>query len=407
MIDDPRYPIHRPDDLLSPSLLIFLEAVRRNVEAMIAMAGSADQLRPHVKTHKMPALVQLVESMGIHKHKCATIAEAEMVAASGGSDVLIGYPIVGPNLARFARLVEVYPETTFRATVDHPESARALSAALAHTDRPTPVLLDLDVGMGRTGIAPGVDAERLYALVSELPNLIPDGLHAYDGQIRDKELADRRRSAAPGLEAVHALRERLLAMGLPVPRLVLGGTPTFPVHAEVRTPGIECSPGTCVLHDAGYAEKFPDLPFTPAAVLFTRVVSLPRRGRICLDLGHKAVAADPVGARLTLLGLPGATLQGQSEEHLVVERSRNRESPSRNAAPGDPHPHLPHMRPPFLGLCDQRWRGCEPLGGQGPSPGHRGLIPQTPLNAPGGGPPQRPGRVPRAAGCRSGASNRR
>ena len=257
--------------------------------------------------------------MGIRKHKCATIAEAEMVAASGGSDVLIAYPIIGPNLARFARLVEFYPGMTFRATVDHPASARALSEALSATDRPTPVLVDLEIGMGRTGIAPGDGAAALYALVDGLPNLAVDGLQAYDGQIRDKDLGGRRKAAAPGSEAVHALRERLLASGLPVPRLVMGGTPTFPIHAQDETPGVECSPGTCVFHDAGYAEKFPDLPFAPAAVLFTRVVSQPRPGRLCLDLGHKAVAADPVGPRLTLLGLPDATLGSQSEEHLVVE----------------------------------------------------------------------------------------
>jgi D-serine deaminase-like pyridoxal phosphate-dependent protein len=289
----------------------------------------------------MPALVKLAESLGIRKHKCATIAEAEMVAVAGGTDVLIGYPIVGPNLARFARLIEAYPATTFRATVDHPESARSLSAALQHSDRPTPVLIDLEVGMGRTGIAPGEAAAKLYALVDDLPNLQPDGLHAYDGHIRDKDLDERRHCATPGLEAVHALRDRLLAMGLPVPRLVLGGTPTFPIHAEVQTPGAECSPGTCVLHDAGYADKFPDLPFTPAAVLLTRVVSLPRSGRVCLDLGHKAVAADPVGPRLTLLGLPGATLGGQSEEHLVVEAPE-----ADRLAPGTPLMAIPtHICP--------------------------------------------------------------
>jgi len=316
---DPRYPIDRPEDLLSPSLLIFRDIVRRNLEAMIAMAGGADRLRPHVKTHKMPALVRLAGSMGIRKHKCATIAEAEMLATAGATDVLLAYPIVGPNLARWARLIREYPGTTFRATVDDAGSARALSAAVAEVGRPLPVLIDLDIGMGRTGIGPGDEAAALYALAASLPGLEPDGIHAYDGQIRDLDLDDRRRAAAPGLDAVHRFRDRLLATGLPVPRLVLGGTPTFPVHAGVTTPGVECSPGTCVLHDAGYGLKFPDLPFTPAAVLFTRVVSRPRPGRACLDLGHKAVAADPVGARLTLLGLPGATLGGQSEEHLVVE----------------------------------------------------------------------------------------
>jgi D-serine deaminase-like pyridoxal phosphate-dependent protein len=108
-------------------------------------------------------------------------------------------------------------------------------------------------------------------------------------------------------------------MGLPVPRLVMGGTPTFPVHAALDEPGVECSPGTCTLHDIGYATRYPDLPFIPAAVLLGRVISQPRQGRICLDLGHKAVAADPPGNRLTLLDVPEATLGIHSEEHLVVE----------------------------------------------------------------------------------------
>jgi len=317
---DPLYPVHHPEELLSPSLLIFRDIVRRNLGAMVGMVGDASRLRPHVKTHKMPALVRLVESLGIRKHKCATIAEAEMIAGSGGTDVLLAYPVVGPNLARLARLVKLYPSTTFRATVDHPDSARNLSAAFGSSDRPLPTLIDLDVGMGRTGIAPGDEAASLYALIHSLPNLEADGLHAYDGQIRDQDLEARRASAAPGLDAVRRFRERLIGEGLPVPRVVLGGTPTFPIHAEVLDiPGAECSPGTSVLHDSGYSAKFPDLPFTPAAVLLTRVVSRPKVGRACLDLGHKAVAADPVGVRLTLLGLPGATLGGQSEEHLVVD----------------------------------------------------------------------------------------
>ncbi|WP_435006167.1 D-TA family PLP-dependent enzyme [Tundrisphaera lichenicola] len=319
MLIEPRYPIARPEELLSPSLLIFRDLVCDNLRAMIEIAGDPERLRPHVKTHKMPAMIRLVESMGIHKHKCATIAEAEMVASSGGKDVLISYPIVGPNLQRLARLIEAYPDTTFRATVDDPDIARALSAAMASIKRPLPVLIDLEVGMGRTGISTDDNAEALYRLVDSLPNLVTDGLHAYDGHVRDLDLEDRRRSAAPGLEAIHRLRDRLIADGLSVPRLVLGGTPTFPIHAAVKTPGVECSPGTTVFYDAGYAAKFPDLPFTPAAILFTRVVSRPRPGRVCLDLGHKAVGADPAGARLVLLGLPDATLGGQSEEHLVVE----------------------------------------------------------------------------------------
>ena len=226
----------------------------------------------------MAEIIRMLESMGIHKHKCATLAEAEMVAAAGGTDVLIAYPMVGPNLKRFAHLVRGYRPTTFRVTVDDPDAARALSEALDGSDRPVSVLLDLDIGMGRTGIAPGDEAAELYALVDRLPNLVADGLHAYDGHIRDLEIDERTRNARAGMERALALRERLLKRGLEVPRLVVGGTPTFPVHAALELPGVECSPGTVVLHDDGYGTKFPDLPFTPAALLLTRVISRPRPG---------------------------------------------------------------------------------------------------------------------------------
>src|SRR4051812_11006089 len=98
------YLLNHPERLLSPSLVVFEEIVRANLDAAIAMVGDRDRLRSHVKTHKMRAIVALQESLGLHKHKCATIAEAEMIAAAGGRDVLMAYPLVGPNIDRFVRL---------------------------------------------------------------------------------------------------------------------------------------------------------------------------------------------------------------------------------------------------------------------------------------------------------------
>jgi D-threonine aldolase len=337
------YRLNDPSRFLSPSLLIDRTLVRRNLEAMIALARGPSRLRPHVKTHKMPAIVRLCESLGIHKHKCATIAEAEMVAAAGGTDVLLAYPMVGPNIARLARLIRKFPATTFRALVDHPVSAEALAAGMRACDRPLPVLIDLDVGMGRTGIAPDDSAVGLAVMIDGLPDLVLDGLSAYDGHIKDVTITDRRRSAAAGIERTLALRDRLEKLGLPVRRLVMGGTPTFPIHAALDVPGVsvECSPGTSTLHDHSYATRYPDLPFTPAAVLLGRVTSRPRPGRLCLDLGHKAVAADPVGPRLSLLDIPEATLGIHSEEHLVVDTPHASEFP-----PGTPVLAIPtHICP--------------------------------------------------------------
>jgi len=316
---DARYAFRDPSELLSPSLLIYRQIVAQNIQAMIALARSPERLRPHVKTHKMAEVVRMAESFGIRKHKCATITEAEMVAAAGGTDALLAYPLVGPNLKRFAHLLRGYRSTTFRATVDHPDAARALAEAAAGLDRQIPVLVDLDVGMGRTGIDPGEPAAALYALIERLPQLVPDGLHAYDGHIHDSDPVARRRATQPGLEKTLALRDRLVKQGLSVPRIVLGGTPTLPIYAELEIPGAEYSPGTVVFHDESYRSRYPDLPFTPAAILLTRVVSHPRPGRLCLDLGYKAVAADPVGQRAWLLDIHDAKSVLHSEEHLVVE----------------------------------------------------------------------------------------
>jgi D-serine deaminase-like pyridoxal phosphate-dependent protein len=99
--------------------------------------------------------------------------------------------------------------------------------------------------------------------------------------------------------------------------MVVGGTPTFPIHCQ-RTE-VECSPGTCLLWDAGYKKKLPDLDFLPAALVLTRVVSKPGPDRLCLDLGHKAIASENPHPRVELIELPEANAVGHSEEHLVIE----------------------------------------------------------------------------------------
>ncbi|APW63839.1 D-TA family PLP-dependent enzyme [Paludisphaera borealis] len=313
------YELFDPETLPSPSLLVFRDLVERNLTEMIRMARGVERLRPHAKTHKTSKLIRMAREMGVVKQKCATIAEAEMIAGSGVTDVLLAYPLVGPNVARFIRLIRAYPKTTFRAIVDAPESASALSQAAQRLDHPIPVLVDLEVGMMRTGIDPGDPAVALYERIDKLPNLAPDGLHAYDGHIHDSDLELRAQAARRVEETTLSLRDRLIAKGIPVPRVVMGGTPTFPIHAALDAPGLECSPGTILLHDYNYQTNYPDLPFIPAALLLTRVVSRPRPGRLCLDLGHKAVAADPVGPRVFLPDIPDARIVGHSEEHLVIE----------------------------------------------------------------------------------------
>jgi D-serine deaminase-like pyridoxal phosphate-dependent protein len=138
-------------------------------------------------------------------------------------------------------------------------------------------------------------------------------------------VGDRTEACNRSYEAVEWLRGQVLASGFSVPKVVAGGTPTFPMHA--RREGVECSPGTCVLWDAGYARKLPDLEFLPAATLLARVVSRPGAARLCLDLGHKAVASEMPHPRVVFPDLPDARAVMHSEEHLVIDTARAAQFP--------------------------------------------------------------------------------
>jgi D-serine deaminase-like pyridoxal phosphate-dependent protein len=278
-----------------------------------------------VKTTKMREVVRLHLDAGIDRFKCATIAEAEMTATAGAADVLLAYQPVGPNVARFVRLGQAFPATRFSAVVDDEATVDALSAAATAAGVTLRLLLDLDGGMHRTGIEPGGRAVDLYRRLSTRPSLEAAGLHMYDGHVRATDPAERCRAADATFAHVAAMRDALAAAGLRVPAVVVGGTPTFPCHA--RRPDVECSPGTTAFWDAGYAAILPDLPFVPALLVLTRVVSRPAANRLCLDLGHKAIAAENPHPRVVLFGLEDARAVGHSEEHLVLETDRAGEFP--------------------------------------------------------------------------------
>lgn len=314
------FPVANIAEVSSPALLLYPDRAEENIRRMIALAGGPARLRPHIKTHKMPELIRMQLHLGVTKFKCATIAEAEMTAACGAPDVLLGYQPVGPNAVRMLQLVRQYPETRFTAVVDDEGAVRRLSELFSTAGLTLALMLDLDCGMHRCGIEPGPRALELHRLIAASPGLQTAGLHVYDGHIHDADPAARAAACEAAFAPIFAFRDQLTATGLPVPVVVAGGTPTFPMHA--RRGDVECSPGTCVLWDFGYADKLRDMDFLLAALVLTRVVSKPGGNRLCLDLGHKAIAAENPHPRVRLLGLEDAQFITHSEEHLVVETAR-------------------------------------------------------------------------------------
>jgi D-threonine aldolase len=310
------YTVANADSLPSPALLIYPDRVRANIDHAIDICGDPDRLRPHIKTHKCAQVIRMHLKSGVRKFKCATIAEAEMAAKAGADDLLIALQLVGPNINRFQQLRAAFPHVKFSTIVDNKKTAQALNQLGEAEHKPISVFLDVDCGMGRSGIAPSAEAVNLYRMFVRLPGLEPDGLHVYDGHVHEPDLNKREKECLDAFTPVESFAKRLKKSGLPVPTLVAGGTPSFPIHAKLGHR--ECSPGTYVFWDFGY-QKFSDLDFSLAALLLTRVISKPAQNRLCLDLGHKAIAAENPQPRAQFLDLPNVTPVMHSEEHLVIE----------------------------------------------------------------------------------------
>ena len=323
--------INDASGILSPAMVVFRDRLLSNIDAMISIAGDPSRLRPHCKTHKTREVVALQIERGITKHKCATFAEAEMLVQAGAADICLAYNLVGPNIDRAVTFCSTYPDVTFSATADHADPIRDLSAAMTTAGEQIGLLLDIDTGQHRTGIGVGDEANALYQLICESDGLVPGGFHVYDGHQHQQDREERRVAVDAEFARVVEFRDAVVAAGMPVPRMITGGTASFPIYAEKDDPTIELSPGTCVYNDRGYGSYFPDMVFPPAAGVLTRVVSRPTADRVTIDLGYKAIASDPpMGTRVHFPELPDAEQVLQNEEHLVLQTDRAGEY-----APGD------------------------------------------------------------------------
>jgi D-serine deaminase-like pyridoxal phosphate-dependent protein len=318
------YALADTGDLVSPALIYYRDIILGNTKRIIEMAGGADRLWPHVKSHKAEEMIRMQIGLGITRFKCATIAEAEMSAAGGARHVILAYPLVGPNIYRYLRLAAACPDTVFYAIGDDYDQLSGLSSAALERAIRINTLIDVDMGMHRTGVSIG-DLESLYERAALLEGLSLKGLHCYDGHIHDRDFSRRKAAVEEADRKVLDIRGSLVRKGLDCGILVFGGTPTFP--CRIVRDGFFLSPGTAFIGDWGYYSSLPDLAFTPGAAVFTRVVSHPSKDSFTLDLGYKGIAADPPGIRGVIAGMEDATPLFQSEEHWVFQIPEGRELP--------------------------------------------------------------------------------
>jgi D-serine deaminase-like pyridoxal phosphate-dependent protein len=307
--------------LLTPVLIVDLAAVENNVAAMIGKLGDPRRWRPHLKTVKQSVIVALLLEHGVSCFKVATLHELALLletanGAGSAIDALVAYPLHGPALDGALRLAEDHRGHRVRLLADSPEHLDWIERRLLERGSGAEVVLDVDLGMGRTGSPPnawrevGLDGERRAARIT--------GLHGYDGHLR----WERREEAHAGYDALCALAERAAA-----PErldLITSGTHSY-AHAlaHERLQGgrwrAQVSPGTVLFSDLRSAPAAEDLGLRQAAFVLSRVVSR-RADGVTLDAGSKAISPDGEPPSCAVVGYPELVPLRASEEHLPCRR---------------------------------------------------------------------------------------
>ncbi|MFV8755386.1 alanine racemase [Nannocystaceae bacterium ST9] len=303
-------------ELLTPALVVDLDAVEHNVAAMLAHVGDPRRWRPHLKTVKQRVVIELLLAHGLAHFKVATPDELALVLACGEAraiDVLFAHPATPPSFRVTRALAAEHPRARVQWLVDSP--THAVQLARAAEGAPLEVQLDVDLGMARTGTPPAI--WRAWLDSGEVPaELAITGLHGYDGHLRWHE----RERAHAGYDALIELARAIVRPDRPDLQIVSSGTHAYAhalAHAGLREgPWLhQVSPGTIVLCDLRSREAAEQLGLRQAAFVAARVISL-GAGRATLDAGSKSITPDGEPPVCAVLDHPELTPLRASEEHL-------------------------------------------------------------------------------------------
>ncbi len=297
----------------TPCFVILEDAVMANLERTAQAAGGVGRLMPHVKTHRAPWLVKAMTARGVTGFKTATPAEVEMALAAGAPQVVWAYPTVnGAAIARVIRAAAAHPRARVAGLIDSSEGLAAWMAELAALPAANVRLrVDLDPGLGRTGIAMGPAALVLARAAHAAGRF--DGWHVYDGHIHDADRAVR----AQGVDAIAA---RLRALIGAAPELggdvIAGGSYSFDLWPADLARFV--SPGSFTYSSSEHAADLADLGWRIAGYVVATVISA-RGDTATLDAGAKAISPDkPMKERFAGAG----AIQFMNEEHVVVATDR-------------------------------------------------------------------------------------
>jgi D-threonine aldolase len=317
-------------EIETPALVIDAAALQRNIEGMAAWARQTGiALRPHAKTHKSVEVARLQKKAGATGIACATVAEAELLASAGIESVLLTAPQMGG--AKFARIAKINGEHDIAVVVDHAAQVAGLAASLGAGDKPLRVLIDVDVGHARTGIADLGEGVRLAQSIAASGKLKFVGVQGYAGHAQHIPHPDERNSAAD--KAADILRRfvRALAEGGLGCELISGsGTGTY--RRDAAGPYNELQVGSYVFMDSDYArivdESGAGPCFDPSLFVLATVVSVNIPGQVTVDAGSKALATNGPPP-CNLVGAPkGSSYRFAGDEHGIVAIPAGQKAPA-------------------------------------------------------------------------------
>ena len=305
----------------TPALLLDLDAFEANLETLDqTLQGRRVKVRPHAKSHKCARIALAQMARGAVGVCCQKVSEAEALVDGGVTNVMVSNEVVGESklrrLARLARRAQVL------VLADHPVNVRALEAAAVAEGSTLEVLVEVDVGASRCGVAPGEPAAELASLIAAQTRLQFGGIHAYQGGAQHLRTPAEHETAIT--RAVALVRETVAAMrkrGLQPATITGAGTGTYPLEAGSGLYN-EIQPGSYVFMDADYGRNLesdgrPVHTFRQSLFILATVMSRPTPTRAVVDVGLKAHSVDS-GMPL-VADVEGAKYLRASDEHGVIE----------------------------------------------------------------------------------------
>lgn len=305
-------------ELDTPALVIELDVMERNLRSMADYAREHGlRLRPHTKTHKIPALGRRQLALGAVGLTVAKTGEAEVMASAFPPELLVAYPTVGER--KLDRLMQVAKRTRVAMSLDSVEAARGLSAAAVRAGVEVGVLTEADVGLHRVGVDGDAAMDELIDAVRGLPGLAWDGIAFYPGHVKSLD--------AKGMSALEALSERVSAMARRWgPRVVSGGSTPSWRHSHEIAGMNEIRPGTYIFNDRNSVEIGSCAIGDCAASVIVTVVSTSVPGQAVVDGGSKTFSSDRLATGGDGHGIvaedPEARFVRMNEEHGMVETPR-------------------------------------------------------------------------------------